>query len=442
MDHDPSLSKLTNFTVESWNPPMSYGGSHGEAALDQIDEKSRRSRHLSTQEMAALWSSSTFLGKSQIPFPGSDEPNRVAFADAFRNHRRNRCTVTVKSPPPMSVFVLDSDSKSNSVNAVTANCDASLFAAAIESRTVVWSTPNHTSKQGLDEHSASKSYQSLFLPHSLHRSDLPTGRGTVCLDFAPDAPVLLSGTARGDLGLWSVEASQKLVTFTGLTSRTAIWSLGWCPAGSYFTTGSSDGCARLWRSDIPFPIRVIRMDDENRHCQLVSWHPSCQLLGIAADQVVTVHDITSNSAVFRFDFKGATAIEFSPTGYLLAAANKECLCVWELSTGTAIFHYDTFTTIVGLSWTHPSGSLLGDGGLKSVTQQAGVGHPVLLSVEESGKVRMWDRLFVNKPSACEFELEQPIRPLHMHVTPRNLLVLAGTIEVNDSSLPDALQSVG
>jgi hypothetical protein len=84
---------------------------------------------------------------------------------------------------------------------------------------------------------------------------------------------------------------------------------------------------------------------------------------------------------------------------------------------------------------------LGDGGLKSVLQQSGTGHPVLISIDEAGKLRLWDRLFVNKASVSELSFDQTIRPLHMHITPRNLLVVVGAKESSDMSTLDNIRNL-
>ena len=109
-----------------------------------------------------------------------------------------------------------------------------------------------------------------------------------------------------------------------------------------------------------------------------------------------------------------------------------------MNAGAQLFQHDTFNSITNLAWSFPSAAALGDGGLKSVTGSTGVGHPVLVSVEGSGKLRLWDKLFVSKPSLCEMATSQPMRPHHMHFTPRNLLVLAGTPEAGYNSIPEGL----
>lgn len=436
---DLSTSKLTPHTVDSWNPPFAYGNSAGDIAGDQVDEKGRRTRPVSNQDMNAFLSSTNLLAKSNLSFPSGDQPQRVAFSEWFQANRRNRCTVTTKSPPPVATFMVEGSKSGSSVDATTINLDASLCASSVGSKTVVWSLASQSAKISSDDMSTSKAYQTLFHAADKHRLDLPTGPSTLALDFAPDSPLLLTGSARGDIGLWSVESGQKIVSYTGLTSRTAVWSLSWCPAASYFSTGSSDGSVRVWRSDIPFPVRILDVP-ESRHSQIVKWHPSCQLLAVGSENSITVHEIASSVISFKFEFPKATAIAFSPTGYLLAAANEDSLTVWELHAGSQLFQCDTFATIVDLSWAHPSASMLGDGGLRSVSMQVGTGHPVLVSVEQSGKLRVWDRLFVSKPSACELELSGPIRPLHMHVTPRNLVVVAGAQDEHPQSVFESLKS--
>jgi WD40 repeat protein len=174
----------------------------------------------------------------------------------------------------------------------------------------------------------------------------------------------------------------------------------------------------------------------------VKWHPSCQLLAAASAQQITVFEVSGPASLFKFEFKQATAMEFSPTGYLLAAANADTLTVWDTNTGSVLFRFDTFSRIVSLAWSHPSSSGLGDGGLKSVLQQSGTGHPVLISIDESGKLRLWDRLFVNKASVSELSFGQAPRPLHMHITPRNLLVMVGAKQSSDLSTLDCIRTLG
>jgi WD40 repeat protein len=406
---------------------MAFGDLTEEVIQDTSEER-KRSRQLTAAELNAFWSAPNFLSKTQLPFPDASEPHRLALAERFRNDRRHRVTVTSKHPPPMTAFVLDEVEPGVQVDAVSVNSDASLCAGAFASKTVVWGFDAASSAHAVDDNGPSRIYQKLFQTHNKYRVELPTGRGILSLDFSPDSPLLLTGSLGGNISLWSLESSQKLVSFNGLTSRTAVWDARWCPAGAYFSSGSSDGYARIWRSDVPFPIRVLKTDSASTHCQIVRWHPSCQLVAAATDTEVVVHDIASPSSVFRFQCSKATALEFSPTGFLLAAANAEGITVWELNTGKAIFKWDTFTTIGGLTWSFPSTSMLGDGGLKSVTQNSGIGHPLLISVDEDGTARLWDRLFISRPSCSEFTQESKIRPLHVRMTQRNLLVVAGVSE--------------
>jgi WD40 repeat protein len=203
--------------------------------------------------------------------------------------------------------------------------------------------------------------------------------------------------------------------------------------GFYFATGSGDSVARIWRTDIPFPIRNF-VTEGSAHVQIVKWHPSCQLIAIGSTNSLAIHDVGSPSELFRFNnFRNCTAIGFSPSGYLVAAANAERLTVWELKTGSEIFSFNTLNTIVGISWSYPSAAGLGDGGLRGVTGVTGTGHPVLVTVEQGGKLRVWDKLFISKASVSELSMSHPIRPLHMRFTPRNLLVVGGTKEASDVS---------
>ena len=426
------------YLVDSWNPPMAYG-SGSEGTLEQMDDTRAATVKKSRQSMATAatgeWSSSNFVARSALPMSAADQPQRVGMADNFKQSKKSRATVSGKLPPSVLGFAVGSSIVADSVDAMCVNLDATIMAASIESKTLVWNLQGKSSHSG--EHSPGKLYNSLFVSKPGESAcSIMSGKGTTCLSIAPDAPVLLTGTSRGQVALWSVEGSHKLVSYTGHTSRTPVWSVAWAPAALYFATGAGDSVARIWRSDVPFPIRILPVSDGHAH--IVKWHPSCQLVAVASANHVTVFEIASAQSLFRFNMKAVTALEFSPTGYLLAAANADSLTVWDMNAGAQLFQHDTFNSITNLAWSFPSAAALGDGGLKSVTGSTGVGHPVLVSVEGSGKLRLWDKLFVSKPSLCEMATSQPMRPHHMHFTPRNLLVLAGTPEAGYNSIPEGL----
>jgi transcription initiation factor TFIID subunit 5 len=408
--------------------------------IDQSDDAkgpSKRTRQNVLPDANILWSATNLSSKSALPVPSPDQPQRVVLADAFRASRKHRYGVGGKTPPATMAVVLGEAEQADGIDAMDISEDGTMCAVSFsDSRTCVWSMSGTQSMS--DEKAFANLYDKLF-PSSADgpsRRFLPTSRGTCVLRLAPDAPVLLTGSTRGELCLWSVEAGNKLVTYTGHSSRTPIWSIDWSPAGYYFATGSGDSTARIWRSDIPFPIRSFVVNG-SRHIQVVKWHPSCQLLAIGASNSLVIVDASAtsgetNSELFRFDeFGNASCISFSPTGYLVSAANDKMLCVWELNNGSQIFQFETFNRIVGLSWSYPMSSGLGDGGLKGLTGTSGSGHPVLASVEEGGKVRVWDKVYISKTSVSELTLDKPIRPLHIHFSHRNLLVIGGATERGD-----------
>ena len=92
---DNSVSVLTSYTVDSWNPPSAYGDGAPDMAMDQTDEKARKKQYTAA-DMNVLWSATTLLSKTQLPFPSGDQAQRLASAEAFRLNRRHRCTVTAK----------------------------------------------------------------------------------------------------------------------------------------------------------------------------------------------------------------------------------------------------------------------------------------------------------------------------------------------------------
>jgi len=438
---DNSQIQFMNYLVDSWTPPEMFGTLPPESMTDVQDDlrnNSRKSRQNVVPDANLFWSATNLQSKGGLPMASPDQPQRVSSADSFRTSRKFRYAVGARTPPCTLGLIIGDEAHPDSVDVLDVNKDASMCCAGFSnSKTVVWSLSSERTSGG----SVSEMYSSMFTPSSTGSNQfvIPTSRGTTCLKFAPDAPIILSGSSRGDVSLWSVETQQKLVSYTGHSCRTPVWSIDWSPAGYYFSTGSGDSTARVWRTDIPFPIRSF-IADGSAHVQLVKWHPSCQLVAIGSTNSLSVQEVGSPNELFRFDdFKNATAIDFSPSGYLMAAANMDRLTVWELRTGAEIFSIDTFKPIVELSWSYPASAGLGDGGLRGLTGMTGAGHPVLASVEQGGKVRLWDKLHIPKTSVCEIAFSQPIRPLHMHFTPRNLLVVAGSKEPCDMS---SIQQLG
>lgn len=442
LTRDFSQIQFTNYLVDSWNPPEAFGSLSPDTAVDQPEDSkapTRRTRQIIPPDASIVWSASNLLSKSALPMPSPDQPQRVAFADGFRTSRKHRYCVGGKTPPLTMAVLLGDIDEADSIDAMDINTDGTICAVTVsDSKTMVWSLS--ASQTVSEERTSTSLYPSLF-PASTNgpeRTVLPTSRGTCVLRLAPDSPVLLTGSTQGELCLWSIETGCKLVTYIGHSTRTPIWSIDWSPAGYYFATGSGDSTARVWRSDVPFPIRNFTVNG-SQHVQVVKWHPSCQLLALGASNSLSIVDASAtvedpDSELFRFDdFGNTSTISFSPTGFLVAAANDKMLRIWELNNGNAIFQFATYNRITCLSWSYPVSSGLGDGGLKSLTGTSGSGHPVLASVEEGGKVRIWDKLYIPKPSVCELAPEKPVRPLHMHFSQRNLLIIGGACERSDVS---------
>lgn len=396
---DASIVKDMPYLVDSANPPMAYGSVLSESLPEAMDESkgptARKSKQPVVLDQGGPWNSANFVARSALPMSSPDQPQRVAFADIFRHSKRNRATVSSKVPPPVLAF---SFAESASLNYLTVNLDATMVAACYDSCTVI----SNLHVPPSDTSTPSKLYNSIFQPIETHVT-LPSGHSTLCASFAPDSPVVLTATSRGQVSLWSIEGAKRLVSYTGHTSHTPVWDVAWAPCALYFGTGSGDAVARIWRSDIPFPIRLLTLPND-QHARIIRWHPSCQLVGVAGLNSVAVFEISGPKILFSFPLAGTLAIEFSPTGLFLAIATSTELSVWELKDGTRIFHQDCFVPIRSLAWG-------GDG--------------ILLSIEETGKIRLWDRLFISKPSVLELS-NGSLNPMHMHFTPRNLLVVAGT----------------
>ncbi|OII74703.1 transcription initiation factor TFIID subunit [Cryptosporidium ubiquitum] len=153
-----------------------------------------------------------------------------------------------------------------------------------------------------------------------------------CIRFHPwSQEFLLSGGIDSIIKLSIITKDQEeptlnqLVTFTGHSTNSCIWDLGWDEYGISFISGSSDRTARLWCTSRTYPIRIFtgHLGD----VRSVSIHPnsSMTVTGGSDNQIIIWDVRTGKKEGVIHNQKVMSGIinqvKFSHNGYLLASSS-------------------------------------------------------------------------------------------------------------------------
>ena len=416
--------------VSAWFPPAAYGG-----ASSKRKEK--------TPGAAQSISADNFLQFSSFPYLAADAPQRVACAARFRSDRKARTAVNARSPPAVGVIAAQSKdlrcitvgeglvfvSDGSSAGCYTGISGHQPFSPSIQ--------PTHLNSQSNDIPSELKAYSELFGPGATSVTHLSGGSGILSGDFAPDAMLLATAGLQGSIGLWSVETGHKLVSYSGHTSRTPVWSVKFSPAATYFASGAGDSSAKLWRTDIPCFLRSLP-HEEGRHVNKIAWHPNAQVVATATEDEICLWDLLTPKKISGIKRRGVSDLSFSPSGTLLSVISGatggtkgglgfSSVCeVFDTVGWSDDAERAKIFTAEGnarkLAWSWPMGPGFKDG---LVTGGHGGGHAQMVTVDADGRVKLFDRLHSDKPAVCELPLERRIRPYYAGFTPRNFLIVAG-----------------
>ena len=394
-------------------PPFAYGGQSG--GLRSTSKKTS-----SVDKGSAGLTADTFLAFSSLPFLPSEAPQRVSFAARFRADKKFRVPVTARSPPTVGILAVTGDG-GDEIKTMAVNGDGGMVFVASESGSGVYLSAGNSYSRQPNMQAETLPPTETRLYSEIFESSIPSvtafqgGEGILSADFCPDSPLIATGGLGGTVGLWSIEKGKQLVSYSGHTSRTPVWTTKFCPASTYFLSGGGDGAAKLYRSDIPCFLRSLP-HSMGRHVTKIAWHPNAQVAVTVSDEELVLWDLLSPRRIGGFSARGVRDVAFSPSGnFMTVAGGSGGLSVYDMAmwagseeNSQQIFYSPEPASKVAWSWPTSSGSLGG-----------------LVSVDGSGRARLFDKIVEGRPSVCELPLERPIRPFAVQFTCKNFLLVAG-----------------
>lgn len=197
-------------------------------------------------------------------------------------------------------------------------------------------------------------------------------RANPALDTKPK--MLLSGSADGQIRLWSLESWTCLCLYKSHDGP--VFRTLWGPHGHYFLSAGYDKVVRVWMQDHASPQRLLVGHDTS--VSALAWHPNGMYVFSASDETdksIRMWSVVTGQCVRVFSGHNEyiSALECAPNGKILASA--DCagnIFFWDLAKGTRIKR----------SRGH------GKGGIWSLNFS--VESNVLASGGQDGTVRLWD----------------------------------------------------
>ncbi len=202
---------------------------------------------------------------------------------------------------------------------------------------------------------------------TIHLFDLHTGRDTILrgheddvreVTFAAGGTRLVSGTYRGDVGFWDVEAAREVAIHRAHESY--VIGLAVSPDGARVATGAWDGSIRVWDAIAGEPLASIPAR-EPPSLGLAFTPDGGQLISGAADGSAVVWDAVTGARVATLAGHGDVIhdLTLSPDGRQLATASWDGtarLWDWQLGTTEVVLEGHT-DRLVGVAY-QPAGELI------------------------------------------------------------------------------------
>lgn len=152
------------------------------------------------------------------------------------------------------------------------------------------------------------------------------------LEFSTDGQRLVTGDAKGDVRIWSVEKGRNLLTCSGHTDW--IWSVAFSPDDRIVASGSSDRTVKLWDVETGQCLQTLQV--HTAQVWSVAFHPTEPLLASASeDQTINLWNIDTDACqTLSGHTDWVRSVAFSPDGQLLASgSDDQTVRVWETATG-------------------------------------------------------------------------------------------------------------
>ncbi len=159
--------------------------------------------------------------------------------------------------------------------------------------------------------------------------------GMTCVTFSPNGELLATCDANGEIQLWQVADSRRLMTLRGHDYW--LWSVEFSPDGRQLVTGGQDRTARLWEIQTGACLYIITESSVVNH---VTFSPNGKLLATSCeDGLVKLWDAQTGTFIRTLSGheRRTWSAAFFPDGQTLASGSEDgTVKLWDVATGNCL----------------------------------------------------------------------------------------------------------
>jgi WD40 repeat protein len=159
--------------------------------------------------------------------------------------------------------------------------------------------------------------------------------GMTCVTFSPNGELLATCDANGEIQLWQVSDSRRLLTLRGHDHW--LWSVEFSPNGRQLVTGGQDRTARLWDIQTGACLYIITEPSVVNH---VTFSPNGELLATSCeDGLVKLWNAQTGSYIRTLSGhkRRVWSTAFFPDGRVLVSGSEDgTVKLWDVATGNCL----------------------------------------------------------------------------------------------------------
>ncbi|NEZ64327.1 hypothetical protein D0962_16260 [Leptolyngbyaceae cyanobacterium CCMR0082] len=194
---------------------------------------------------------------------------------------------------------------------------------------------------------------------------------TITVAFSPDGQLLAAGDTNGEIHMWNVTDSQKVLAWKGHTGW--VWSVVFSPDGGQLASCAEDHTMRIWDSTTGELLTTLA--GHTKRVASVVWHPEGhQVLSGSEDGTVKVWDWATGLCVKTLIHETTIVpITLSSSGKVLASGSPvaNSIYLWDMERDECVNRLDGHLS-----------------GLRSLTFSPD--NLILISASIDKTIRLWD----------------------------------------------------